>query len=336
MPTGFSRMVKIVELIEFWNPQPPVDSSCAILGSPDQSQGLAPASVEVVNFISPQSGTIVRPGELIQVVFSVSANTGSASAMLFVGGQIDQITGTSGSFSTSYQVPADAIGTIEISAKTLDLGASNLSGSTYIVAVPSTPPASLSPKPGAINLSFMGQETNLKILGVYTGGATVDLTMSATGTIYTTLSGINSVVNVSSDGVVQAIANGQETIIIQNGGQVASVIATVNFTNIRPTLNPLVDVVAPQGQIVNIPLVASDPDGNILMLGVANLPPFVNLVDNLNGTGSLVVSPGVSDAGTYEIFVSVMDNGSPELGASRGFQLTVPSTNRRRGQLTGD
>jgi pimeloyl-ACP methyl ester carboxylesterase len=273
--------------------------------------------------VIPAPGTIVRPGEVIQIVFSVPA--ASSSAMISIGGQVTDVTGSAGLFSTTYQLSPDVIGRITISATTLDLGASNLSADTYVVVLPSTQPTGLTPSPGSLEFAVPGLRTTLTVIGMYGDGATADLTSSASGTTYSTLSGRTSVVTVSAEGVIQAVANGQDTIIIQNGGQTASVTATVNITNHPPTLAALADTTVVAGQTVNIPLTASDPDGNSLQLSGTGLPSFVTLVDNHNGTGVLSVQPSQTDVGIYPMYVSIVDDGEPALGLSRSWQLTVTS-----------
>jgi pimeloyl-ACP methyl ester carboxylesterase len=273
--------------------------------------------------LTPAPATVVRPGEVIHVVFSVPVSAASTSAMVSIGGRMIDVTGSAGSFLTSYQLPPDVTGRITISATTLDLGEGNLSSETYVVALPSAPPAALAPSPGSVEFAVTGLTTKLAVIGMYGDGATADLTSSASGTAYSTLSGTGSVVTVSVEGVVQAVANGQDTIVIQNGGQTASVTATVNITNQRPTLAALTDTSVAAGQTLAIPLTASDPDFNDLQLSATGLPAFVTLVDNHNGTGVLSVQPSAMDVGTYPIYISVVDDGNPALGLSRSFQLTV-------------
>jgi pimeloyl-ACP methyl ester carboxylesterase len=304
--------------VELVNPQ------CTLLNSLRTASG--------VPTVSPAPGTVVRPGEAIQIVFSVPV--ASTSAAISVGGNLTKVTGSAGSFSTTYELPSDAIGRIAISAMTLDLGEGNLSASTYVVALPSTPPAGLAPSPGSVDFAVPGQTTALTVLGTYGDGATADLTPSASGTTYSTLSGTNSVITVSAEGVVQAVANGQDTVVIQNGGQTASVTATVNITNQPPTLAALADASVVAGQTLDIPLTASDPDGNTVLLSGTGLPSFVTLVDNHNGTGVLSVHPSATDVGTYRIFISVVDDGNPALGLSRSLQLTVFTA--ILGDLNGD
>jgi photosystem II stability/assembly factor-like uncharacterized protein len=274
-----------------------------------------------VGALSPALGTVVRPGESIQIGFSVAAN--STSALFSVGGKMFVVTGSSGSFSATYQLSPNVTGRINISASTRDLGIDDISATTYVVALPSTPPVALISFPGSISFATQGLTTTLRVSGTYGGGATADLTSSASGTTYSTLSGTNSVITISTEGIVQAVANGEDTIIIQNGGQTASVTAMVTITNQRPTLAALADTVVVAGQTLTIPLTASDPDGNNLQLSGTGLPSFVTLVDNHDGTGVLSVRPIEIDVGSYPIYISVVDDGNPALGLSQSFQLTV-------------
>ena len=97
---------------------------------------------------------------------------------------------------------------------------------------------------------------------------------------------------------------------------------TVGGTNRAPVVAAIADDSMDVGEVLNIPVSASDPDGNTLVLQ-ANLPSFGALTDNGNGTGNLQFSPGSGDVGNHLIEVIALDNGSPQLTDTTRFTLSV-------------
>jgi hypothetical protein len=60
---------------------------------------------------------------------------------------------------------------------------------------------------------------------------------------------------------------------------------------------------------LELPVSATDPDGNPLTLTVTGLPPFATFVDNGDGTGVFRFSPVEGDRGDYVITLIASDNG---------------------------
>jgi hypothetical protein len=73
--------------------------------------------------------------------------------------------------------------------------------------------------------------------------------------------------------------------------------------------------------LLDIPLTATDVDGDSLTFTAMNLPMWLMLTDNGNGTGSLSGTPAT--IGSYDITVKVTDNGIPSLMDQETFTLTV-------------
>ena len=99
------------------------------------------------------------------------------------------------------------------------------------------------------------------------------------------------------------------------------------IANSTPNLAPIGPRSVREEEVVNIPLSATDPDGDLLSLSFVSSPAtaqtFCSLTDNGNGTGSLNCAPAVGNAGTYAITVTATDNGTSPLADSEGFTLTV-------------
>jgi hypothetical protein len=83
-----------------------------------------------------------------------------------------------------------------------------------------------------------------------------------------------------------------------------------------------------EGQTLELPVNASDPDGHGIDLFAPNLVDFGEFNDNGDGTGAFLFSPGFDDNGSYIITIIATDDGSPPLSSGRTFILTVENTNR--------
>jgi hypothetical protein len=93
--------------------------------------------------------------------------------------------------------------------------------------------------------------------------------------------------------------------------------------NSAPVLTPIADQSIIEGDILNVPLSAIDPDGDTMAYSTIGLPLFCTLTDNTNGTGAINCSPGVGDDGGYPITVIVTDDAVLPASASDPFLLTV-------------
>jgi hypothetical protein len=99
------------------------------------------------------------------------------------------------------------------------------------------------------------------------------------------------------------------------------------ISNSVPDLAPIAPQSVLEAGTVNIPLSATDPDGDTLTLSFVSSPTqaqtFCSLTDNGDGSGSLDCSPAVGDEGAYAITVTATDDGLTPLQDSEGFTLTV-------------
>jgi len=103
----------------------------------------------------------------------------------------------------------------------------------------------------------------------------------------------------------------------------------ITVTNVnRP---PVLDLIPPQtvaeGATKDVQLTASDPDGDPITISKDTLPAFATLTDHHDGTATIHVAPGYSDAGSYsDQTVDVYDGTA--YGAQVAFDITVTNTNR--------
>jgi len=92
--------------------------------------------------------------------------------------------------------------------------------------------------------------------------------------------------------------------------------------NSKPVLLPIGDQKEDEGDTSEIYFSATDDD-DILTFTSSTLPRFAVLVDNGDGTGKLALATSLSDAGTYQITITVTDNGSPNQSDSETFDLVI-------------
>jgi hypothetical protein len=95
--------------------------------------------------------------------------------------------------------------------------------------------------------------------------------------------------------------------------------------NTPPNLTNIDNQAVAEGTSLSIPLSATDADLDGMSFSFSSVPAasFCSVVNVSNGIGSLNCSPVASQAGTYNVTVTVTDNGPIPESASDGFQLTV-------------
>jgi len=100
----------------------------------------------------------------------------------------------------------------------------------------------------------------------------------------------------------------------------ASIVVTVLHTNRAPVLEAISDRSVLEGTTETLEVSASDPDSDPLALSLVSAPSFVTLAENGDGTGTLTISPSLSDAGGYGVTLQVSDG---SFAAQVSFLLTV-------------
>jgi hypothetical protein len=116
-------------------------------------------------------------------------------------------------------------------------------------------------------------------------------------------------VTATDDGAVPASSSGQFQLTVT--------------ANAPPVLTPIADQNMVEGEVLNIPLSATDPEGQNITLTATGLPVFCTLTDNGNGTGAIDCSPLVGSDGSYPITVTATDDGSVPASSNAPFLLTV-------------
>ncbi|MCX5769395.1 MAG: PKD domain-containing protein, partial [Candidatus Hydrogenedentes bacterium] len=113
------------------------------------------------------------------------------------------------------------------------------------------------------------------------------------------------------------------------GADDASTIINVKPVNHPPVLDPVGHQSVDEGQVLSVPLSATDPDGDAVAFSVAGSPAFCTLTDNGDGTATLDLSPDHTCAGTYpSVVITAADDGTPVKTDSETITITVDNVNR--------
>ena len=273
--------------------------------------------------LTPNPGTVVRPGDTVPIVFTVLGGS-SVDGALFAVGSRSHVTNGPGPFSVSYSVPSNSIGRVDIFADTFGTGPENYSASTFILVQPNAALTSIEVSPQKTDFELKDEPQLLLVVGNYGDGMQRKINSPDVGTTYTILSGTTSVVNVSSDGLVTARGDGDDTILVINSGITNTVLVHVQIRNLPPVFDPVGDQFISVGRTLDLPISASDPDGNALAFAAPMLPSFATFTTNGNGTGILHLSPSPgTPVGTYNVTITALDDGLPSLGAAVSFGVTV-------------
>ena len=103
---------------------------------------------------------------------------------------------------------------------------------------------------------------------------------------------------------------------------------TVGDVNRAPTLAAIGNQAIQEGATLQITVMASDPDGDMLTLQASGLPQGGSFGDAGNGSGSFSWTPGFDQGGNHTVAFIAMDDGNPVLNATEAITITVGNVNR--------
>src|SRR5690606_28121196 len=136
--------------------------------------------------------------------------------------------------------------------------------------------------------------------------------------------------NVHNEAVIDNVfpsANGEVTVSVKNSpGYTYAILNAITIEeyatdNVPPVLATVPDHTVAVGNVLSIPLSATDPDADPLTFSLSSAANFSALADNGDGTAAITVSPSTGNIGTHEVTVSVSDGNGGAVTAS--FILTV-------------
>lgn len=106
----------------------------------------------------------------------------------------------------------------------------------------------------------------------------------------------------------------------------ADAMTTVTILNNPPVLDPIDDQVIMEGDELVLYLSGADVDGDTLTFGLEGEPPPGMTVNGQNGELRWSTGEGLGGR-IYDITVSLLDSGTPRLGVTRSFKVTVRDFN---------
>lgn len=201
----------------------------AYFADPSQFQEGSPLTI-----LSPPNNSIVNPGSQINISITTSSPMVEIQD-LFVSVRLTEERKEEGDlrlinkppFSHQYTVPSNYSGDITIEAFSVNKDKTVSVGEVKLTSKLLSPPTSLSISPSQSKLTSRGENLQLSVSGIFTGGARTDLSRLVSGTSYR--SSNTNVASVNHDGLVSAISNGTATITVTNSGLTGQAAVTVGF-----------------------------------------------------------------------------------------------------------
>ena len=132
----------------------------------------------------------------------------------------------------------------------------------------------------------------------------------------------------------RATDTGDGTGVSRSTDAVATLVVT--DVNRAPALLGITNKTVARGQAIDVPVQATDPDGEPLTITAEGLPgyaipSFVTFTDRGDGTATLHIAPGASARGAFPITLHVRDRGNGDrtavLSAETTFVITVDAPN---------
>jgi len=262
--------------------------------------------------MNPSRGTLVRPGDTIQIDLNVAGGNPVEGALVAIGGQLHNLVG-SGPFTLSYRVPSDRAGKIDIFADTYGSGFENYSASTYVVANAEATASVVEVFPKNLVLQAIGDSYQIRIAGQLSDGTPIDLTPGTAGTSYSLQSSTNKVAAISPDGLVEAHGLGDDTILVTYSG----INYTVNLT-VGDSTKPRLTAASISGKKLILTGEGFDDGAKILLEG--NQQKSAN--DDENPTTTLIGKKAGKLIAPGQTVVLMVRNSDGSL--SNGFSFTRP------------
>lgn len=99
--------------------------------------------------------------------------------------------------------------------------------------------------------------------------------------------------------------------------------------NEPPVFSPVKPQAVEENRTLNVDILATDPEGDAILLTAEGLPPNATFTDNGDGSGRFSFSPNFEQAGDFQITILATDDGDPVAEASLLLFVSVIDVNRR-------
>lgn len=274
---------------------------------------------------TPAPGTMVSTGDTISVYFALLQNDPDVTSAKFLLDGVEKKMLGAGPYSFEYQVPDNKVGFLGIEVYTYG-GANQYQGHTYLAVSPPGEITRIEVSPDSLTdiSATSGKDYQLTVTGFLDDGTELNITTPDTGTEYDLESGYQKAVSINSRGLVTALRQGRDVIIVTHKGNEVKIPVAVDISNRPPKLILQDYVTMNVDEVFQVPIGATDPDGNNLTLSVIAFEgTFGEFVDEGGGSGVMTFRPNQTHLGKYEIFMHVEDDGVPALGEVKKFTLFV-------------
>ncbi|WP_216617677.1 choice-of-anchor A family protein [Corallococcus carmarthensis] len=223
-PVGGSNFVASI-------PRPstvPTVNSCAgftaLPTSRRAPEAIATAAAGTVVITSPQPGTVVSPGGTVTVSVAGAGGFQPATVLILSEGAASIL--EAGPFTTPFQVPAQALGALELVAFGIDSqGRMVRSASLPLTVSSSAQLSSIQVLNGDAILRGPGAKLQLVANGKYTDGVVRDISSPSRGTLYSVSN--TGIATITADGMLTGVSKGMATVMVRNGTVLTSITLTV-------------------------------------------------------------------------------------------------------------
>ncbi|HSG98603.1 MAG TPA: S8 family serine peptidase, partial [candidate division Zixibacteria bacterium] len=292
----------------------------------DSANPCVDVSAPSTTLLTPNGGDSIAAGTFADITWNATDDCGIADVEIRLDRGDDGVyeeliallPGNPGTYSWSVTGPATATARIQVAATDgLAQTGSDQSDQTFTITQNQAPVlAPLSPQvvAEADTLSFpvSASDPDLDSITLFAFSLPTNATFAdngdGTGTVEFSpdfsQAGDYTIIFVASDG---ALSDTDSTTV------------TVTNTNRPPVFDPAGPQSVDEGQMLIVPLSASDPDSDALTLAAVSLPPNALLSDNGDGTGAIDFQPDFSQAGSVNLIIRVTDGTDADT-------LSIPTT----------
>jgi hypothetical protein len=301
---------------------------------------LSYAQQPLLQVTAPASGSVATEGQTITI--TVSADPSVQGVQVLASDSLPEPQATSTANQFTLTVPTGvAAGLYNVTAVGTNASGPVDSSPIDIDVEPQFTPTSIAASPSWLNLTLVGDQFPVQVIGTFGDGSTLDLTDS-TQTVYT--SNNAQVATVSSSGMITAVAPGQTYIMIQAGADTSYSYAVVMVTVPQQPPSgtpPSITSVTPTSGIPGVTPITitgsgfgATPGNGYVQLGTQNGTvtswsdtQIVATVPSLSANGVAAVSQNglLSNTIPFTVNAPVITSVSP-LIVTAGTQMTITGT----------
>jgi len=262
---------------------------------------------EALHVVSPAPGTVVKPGDLVDLVLALDPGEASTNVGVMSDGQAVQAMQDGPVWRGKVRIATETVG------GDLLVGYAVLTGGGVAFA-----DVQVTVDAGAVRSLFLdvplkfthaGETAGVEVRGLFVDNVLRDLSDPALGTTYS--SSDSTVLAVDAGGVVQARSSGDAVLTVTSGGHEVTAKIQVRIpasdTNRIPTITPGADQLVPPQHVVVLHATATDPDGDAIEYLWEQTAGRVVTLHNPRSDHPEFASPRVTTPQVLEFLVAARD-----------------------------